>query len=376
MSTLPLQAELPSESAPPAPALAALLTSAAFAPIDSLGWLRITGADRVRWLNGMVSNSIQSLRPGEGCYNFVLNAQGRIQADLTAWMLEDCILLETASPGTLATLLDHFIIMDDVELEVIESSIRAGILVAGPQALSIVASLGAANQQAAPCSSGSAESSPAAPTSELLLKQTAYAGSPVALLRAHSPLVPRFEIWSDPSTIALILEELHGTHAVLAEDADLEALRLLEGTPLYGTDIRNSESAKDLPQETAQTRALHFAKGCYLGQEIVERIRSRGNVHRTFTGFVLTGDLPPVGTHLTTEDAPDKPIGEFTSVAAIALPSGPLQIALGYIRRETLELGKTRNQPLVYPGGTAVPSSLPFPAAQLQTTQTPQSASH
>ena len=68
----------------------------------------------------------------------------------------------------------------------------------------------------------------------------------------------------------------------------LEALRLLEARPLYGRDI----TEKYLPQETNQPHALHFNKGCYLGQEIVERIRSRGQVHRIFTPFTLTGELP------------------------------------------------------------------------------------
>ena len=119
--------------------------------------------------------------------------------------------------------------------------------------------------------------------------------------------------------------------------------------------IRNTATAHDLPQETAQTRALHFSKGCYLGQEIVERIRSRGNVHRTFHGFQLTGTLPAPGAALTAEsDA--KPVGELTSVATIPLSAGPIQLALGYIRRETLD----RNLPLSYSGGTAVPIALPY----------------
>jgi folate-binding protein YgfZ len=130
---------------------------------------------------------------------------------------------------------------------------------------------------------------------------------------------------------------------------------MLEGTPLYGTDIRDRE----LPQETGQTRALHFAKGCYLGQEIVERIRSRGNVHRTFSGFRLDGELPVAGAAL---EADSKQVGELTSVAAIPLPEelgGTVQLGLGYIRREALD----RGLPITYTGGTAQPVSLPFSAA-------------
>ena len=111
----------------------------------------------------------------------------------------------------------------------------------------------------------------------------------------------------------------------------------------YGTDIRNTESAKDLPQETGQTHALHFAKGCYLGQEIVERIRSRGQVHRQFTQFKLTGSLPTLPAPL---EANSKPAGELTSAAAI----GDTIYALGYARREALDT----HQPLTYPGGTAL----------------------
>ena len=112
----------------------------------------------------------------------------------------------------------------------------------------------------------------------------------------------------------------------------VEQLRILEGTPAYSVDI----TAKDLPQETNQMRALHFSKGCYLGQEIVERIRSRGNVHRTFSGFVLRNAGPTAGTPLLAEG---KEVGEITSVAAgSSLPgAGEKVLALGTIRREVLD---------------------------------------
>ena len=130
---------------------------------------------------------------------------------------------------------------------------------------------------------------------------------------------------------------------------------MLEGTPLYSVDIRDRE----LPQETGQNRALHFAKGCYLGQEIVERIRSRGNVHRTFIGLRVEGELPAVDSKL---QADGKDIGELTSVASIPVPGteGAVQLALGYVRREALD----RASPLLYPGGIAIPASLPFPSAE------------
>ncbi len=329
-------------------ALTALLTSAAFAPIGDLGWIRVTGSDRVRWLNGMVTNSIQSLTPGQGCYNFVLNAQGRIQGDLTAFALEESLLLETGSSQveTLLAYFDRFIIMDDVELTDL-SAARSGLLVAGPGAPALLTTL-----------LGELPS----PLSCLNL---VFHGESLTLIHAHSPLVPRFELWAAPETITLLTTTLRDRKLPLATPESLNQLRLLEGAPLYGTDIRD----KDLPQETATvttpSRALHFAKGCYLGQEIVERIRSRGNVHRAFSGFLLTGDLPSAGTPLTAADTPDKPVGELTSTAVIPLPSGAIQVALGYIRREALD----RNASLTYPGGKATPASMPFADAQSQNTE-------
>jgi folate-binding protein YgfZ len=339
--------------------LRAILTGAAVNPLNDLGWLRITGPDATRWLNGMVTNAVNALAPGEGCYNFLLNAQGRILGDCTIYRdptpEPPAFLLQTdaSQVDAIQEHLDRFIIMDDVELAKVNDR-QAGILIAGPQALRTVHQLGGT-----PCSTA-ADDVPLRAT--LQLKQTAYAGSRVTLIRAYSPLVPHFEIWANPEVLAAISDEL--ARAPTVTPTALEALRILSGTPRYGVDIRNTDKVHDLPQETAQDRALHFSKGCYLGQEIVERIRSRGSVHRTFTGFLLTGDPPPAGTELSAESAP-RPVGELTSITSVpraaidlsAQPDAkPFQLALGYLRREVLD----RNLPLSYPGGTAVPASLPF----------------
>ena len=354
----------------PDPGLHALLTGTAFAPLEDLGWLRITGGDRTRWLNGMVTNSIESLRPGDGCYNFILSAQGRIQGDATAFALPDSLLLETGRSRipALVTLLDRFIIMDDVELSPLSQSQsqpdRHGLLLAGPHAPTLLSSLGLPSTSAPP----------------IHLASHLWQGAPVDLVYAHSPLIPRFELWAEPAIIALLSSALLEAGAIQASASSLEALRLLEGTPLFGIDIRDRE----LPQETTPagtpSRALHFSKGCYLGQEIVERIRSRGNVRRTFSGFLLSGDLPLAGTPLFSEASPDKPldgpqakpVGELTTVARLLLPHGPAQLALGYIRREILDRGAK----ISYEGGTAVPATLPFPIAFSPETPAGLPASH
>jgi len=332
--------------------LAVVLETAGYSPITDRAFLRVSGSDATRWLNGMVSNSIQAIEPGEGNYNFVLNAQGRIQGDATIYREPGdgatTFLLQTddSQLETIHQHLDRFIIMDDVELTPVGGF--SGVLVAGPEASSVVAALGTANDRAAACSPGAQ----VPPTQSVKLKQTIYAGAPVWLIQAFSPLIPRFEIWSDPTTIASILAELEEARAVQASSAVLEYLRILEARPKYGVDIRD----RDLPQETAQNHALHFAKGCYLGQEIVERIRSRGQVHRRFTAFRLTGELPAALP--APLEAGGKPAGELTSAALVPLAEGLVLLALGYARQEAVDA----KLELTYSGGIAVPQRDPHTA--------------
>ena len=329
--------------------MAAVLRAAGVAPLVDTGWIRVTGPDATRWLNGMVTNNVQSLQPGEGCYNFLLNAQGRIQGDCTIYRdpltekPEFLLETDTSQIDAIQQHLDHFIIMDDVELADISGQ-RSGLSLAGPQAAALLDQIGLT----------------AASYEPMRLQSVGWRGTSVVALHSHSPLVARYELWADPASIAALTKELIVAGAIQVLPEALEQLRILEGTPRYGTDIRNSETAHDLPQETGQTRALHFTKGCYLGQEIVERIHSRGAVHRTFSGFELTGPLPAAGTFLQAEG---KPVAELTSVASIQLGEsgttgghGPAQLALGIIRREALD----RKLTLTYPGGTAAPIALPY----------------
>jgi folate-binding protein YgfZ len=309
------------------PQLEALLHGAGIAPLDRTGWIRVSGEDRARWLNGMATNSVQQLAEGTGTYNFFLNAQGRIQADGNVFATSDDLLIETSRSqiATLIAYLDHYIIMDDVELADV-SDTQHGLTLAGPLAASLLAQIGLAPEG----------------FKELEARKLQWNSATITLIRIYGPLVPRYELWSDSAeTVEALRKGLEDSGAVSCEPGSMEWLRILEGTPLYGTDIRD----RDLPQETNQNRALHFSKGCYLGQEIVERIRSRGSVHRTFTAFRLEGALPAPGTAI---ESRGKAVGELTSVAEIQL-DGSRQFALGYVRREALE----RREPLQYPGGTA-----------------------
>jgi folate-binding protein YgfZ len=301
--------------------------------------IAVTGADRLRWLNGMVSNAVQSLAEGEGNYSLILNAQGRVQGDGYVYRTADALLIDTdRSQGErLYAHLDHFIIMDDVELRALDAS-TTSIGFAGPKAAQVLASLGldVAGMEA------------------LHIAAATVAGVPVTVVRAYSVLVPRYEVWFAPEHAAAVWSAALRAGALPVGVEALESLRVLEGTPRYGSDITD----RLLPQETGQARALNFNKGCYLGQEIVERIRSRATIHRRLTHFALDGALPAAGTELTTPAEPGgtpQKAAELTSVAACFLPGLPAGYAIGLARVEALE----RRLPLAYDGGTATPLDKP-----------------
>src|SRR6202011_756955 len=104
-------------------------------------------------------------------------------------------------------------------------------------------------------------------------------------------VISHYVLWTETGHIPALWQALAAAGAKPAGAAALETLRIVEGIPAYEVDIQS----RDLAQETAQTRALNFTKGCYLGQEIVERIRSRGAVHRQFSAFLVEGTLPDCG---------------------------------------------------------------------------------
>jgi folate-binding protein YgfZ len=321
--------------------LTALFEAAGFVPIMDRAFLRVTGSDAARWLNGMVSNSIQTLQPGEGNYNFLLNAQGRIQGDCTVYRettaepAEFLLATTAAQVETIQKHLDHFIIMDDVELTPAYAD-EAGLLILGMDAAAVLGGLGL----------------PAMEPLRLVHADTEH--GPVLLLTPAGGQIPVYELRGAAATIGGLR---NASQIPEVSSEALEFLRLIETRPLYGQDIRNTETARDLPQETAQAHALHFAKGCYLGQEIVERIRSRGQVHRRFTAFRLTGELP--ATLPAPLEAGGKPAGELTSAALVPLAEGPTLLALGYVRQEAVDA----KLELTYPGGVAVPRRDPHPAS-------------
>ena len=293
-----------------------LLSGCGLYDLSDRARIAITGGDRVRWLNGMVTNNVRDLAPNHGVYAFLLNAQGRIQGDLYAWNLGDSLMVDTEG-GQRERVLAHFdkyIIADDVEVADASASLTS-IGVAGPQARVVLETAGIHAPDLAPLEL----CSPRCDCACGCLQCT--------LVRGEDFAGPSYEVWLTPDKRKSTWDTLIAAGAKPAGAEALELRRISFAIPRFGVDIRE----RDLPQETGQERALNFTKGCYLGQEIVERIRSRGAVHRLFTAFAAEGASPEAGAAIL---ADEKEAGEITSSALLPLAGGDRAVALGYLRRE------------------------------------------
>jgi folate-binding protein YgfZ len=296
--------------------------------------IAVTGADRVRWLNGMVSNNVRDLAPGHGVYAFMLNAQGRIQADLYAFQRGESLLVDTerGQQDKILQLFDRYIIADDVEIADINAKLTA-LGLTGPEAHAVLERAGIAVPDLA----------------HLQFAGVTWQQKTITLLHSGEEARESWQIWAAPEHVGELWEALRMAGARPAGTAALNLFRISRGIPQFGEDIRE----RDLPQETGQTRALNFTKGCYLGQEIVERIRSRGAVHRQFTAFAVEGMLPEPGAKILPGEKEEKEVGEITSSAILPLPAGDRPVALGYLRREAagkdLRAGAAKLKPASLP---------------------------
>jgi aminomethyltransferase len=296
----------------------ALLSQCGVYGLNARAKVLLRGYDRMRWLNGMITNNIRDLAAGRGVYAFLLNPQGRILGDLYAYNRGDSICLDTdeSQLAKILEIFDHYIIMDDVEVENISQGLKA-VGVSGPKSSEILRAVGIEASELQP----------------LEFRDSQWKQIPITAFREEHEKRESYQIWLAPEHAQQLCNVLiqHGATAI--SDATLELYRVALGIPRYGQDIRE----RDLPQETEQARALNFSKGCYVGQEIVERIRSRGAVHRTFTGFVFEGSSSAIGTKIQVDG---KDVGEITSVAALPTHHGVQNVGLGYMRREAASLGK------------------------------------
>lgn len=282
--------------------------SAALADLSSRGRLIATGEDRKRLLHALTTNQIEKLTPGQGVYAFFLNAQGRVLADAIILCRENDLLIsvEPQVCGKIYAHIDRHIIADDVTLADVSES-TSELAVEGPNAAAILAELGAV-----------------LPTEPFGF--TDWDGISVVLASATG--VPGYRLLVPAEAKASLMDSLAAAGAVPAAVEETETVRLEHGTPRYGVDFTESHIA----QETGLAHALNFNKGCYLGQEIVERVRSRGHINKVLTPLeVEAASAPAPGAKVAVDGAE---AGEITS--ATHSPRSRCVCALAYIRTAAL----------------------------------------
>jgi tRNA-modifying protein YgfZ len=298
------------------PGYNALREHAAWLDLSDRGKLRATGDDRTRFLHAMSTNHVEQLKPGEGCYSFFLNAQGRILGDVNLLCFGDHLLLDTEAETRrkLFEHLDRYIIADDVTLEDATDRI-ATIAVEGPESAAVLRKMGIVAFPEAPYSTISWNN----PWGDATVARLSSTGADGYFL-----LVPAER--KDEA-----IAELSAAGAIPATKEDARIVRIENGRPRYGEEI----TERYLVQETGQLRAVHFSKGCYLGQEIVERVRSRAQIHRVLRKLEIdTAEPPAPGTKFKSGDAD---AGEI--VSAVFSPASQQAVAMAYVRVPFAEPG-------------------------------------
>jgi folate-binding protein YgfZ len=318
---------------------AALRHGAALVETSHTGRILLTGADRRSYLQGLLTNDIEALRPGTGCYAAMLTAQGRMMTDMHVLELGDSILLELPAHVTavIRDHLDRFVFTEDVKVEDVTGT-RGAIGLYGPRALDVLIAAGTGG---------------GAPAQLFSSTHVRIAGADARLVRADAPGITGFEIIADARDIAAIELALLGSGAVRAAEADVEIVRIESGRPLFGADA----DADTIPLEAGlEDRAISRTKGCYVGQEVIVRVidRGHGRVARRLVGLTFSVDaaIPAAGAALT---AGAKAIGRITSAGfspALARP-----IALGYVQRDFAAPGTAVS---VEGSGEALVAALPF----------------
>jgi len=289
----------------------ALRASAAWLDVSGRGKIRATGEDRQRFLHAMCTQPVETLRPGQGTYAFFLDPQGRIQADAHLLVREDDVFIET-EPEAAETLVQHlerFIIMDDVTLENVSASLAA-VALEGPGAIEIAASLFGQ------------------------LPGEAEAGTEaegVVIVRNSLTGQAGWRFIIETGRRADLVNRIESAGAVAATAGEFRAVRVENQVARFGEDFFDT----NLPQETQRLEAVSFTKGCYIGQEIVERVRSRGQVNRVLVGVELETDkAPAAGSAVMFEGAE---VGRLSS--PVYSPALGQVVGFGILRRQAADAG-------------------------------------
>jgi glycine cleavage system T protein len=330
-------AQVPARFSVPCQEHAAVRNAAGLFDLSFRAKFAVTGTDRVRFLQGMVTNDVKNLAPGHGIYAAMLNPQGQILVDLRIYCTEDRFLLDTDTDLRAKAMqwVQRHIIADRVMLEPLEIYPLA---FQGPRSRPLLEKTLHLDLPA---------------MQEFDHFQTNYAGFPVRVVRASSTGEEGYEIWVGEKGLLGVWGAACGqapTYEMLPCGVEaLESLRIEAGIPRYGPEL----SEDTLLLEAGLLNAVSFTKGCYVGQEIVERTRTRGHVNWTLVGLIVRApEAPAPGEKLTSAG---QEIGEVTS--ACVSPTLGQTIALAYVRREVAEPG---TQLALASGPTAEITTLPL----------------
>jgi len=276
---------------------------------------RVGGEDRVAFLQGMLSNDVQRLAPGHGCHSLLLTEQGKIVADAVVLALADAVVLDARGSGIAraADALARYIVADDVELTHDDTTHAVGIF--GPRAADALASL-------------AIESAPDRPYAHVAVERD---GGTLRVARIPQPGAGGFFCIVPEEAVEPWWRAARERGLAAAGFAAFDTLRIESGVPAYGVDVGPDTIALEAPLEDA----ISFRKGCYLGQEVIERVSARGHVSRKLVPLTIDAEAPPSAGDVVF--AGDKEIGRITSAAWSWRLAKP--VALGYVRREYVAPG-------------------------------------
>ena len=313
--------------------LIALRTTVGLLDLSHRSRLCLTGADRVKFLHGQVTNDVQRLRVGEGCYAALVNAKGKMHSDLHIYRLADELLLDF-EPGYTAAVterLEKYIITDDVQL--LDAAPHYGLLsVQGPRAAEAITALGLPWPLPEKPLSFSALADPTLGQLYLMRRAAPHGvppsgGAVPEPAQAGTPNTTGFDLFIPTAALGAVFDKLLAATKSLGGRAcgwhALETARIAAGLPRFGQDMDET----NLPPEAGlEARAISYSKGCYIGQEVIARIRTYGQVAKTLRPLHLPADLPAPPARGDKLSVGDKEVGHLTSV----IPGH----ALGYVRKE------------------------------------------
>jgi folate-binding protein YgfZ len=287
--------------------------------------LCLTGADRQRFLNGQVTNNVRDLNVGEGCYAVLVTAKGRLQSDLNIYCLAQELLLdfEPGLSARIAGALEKYIIADDVQ--VLDAAPHYGLLsVQGPKSGEVLNQLGLGLSL---------------PNQRMTFSRVSESAfGEIYCMNQPRSQGPGYDLFVPAAGLGAVADRLFSASKAVGGRAcgwqALETARIEAGVPRFGADMDETNLA---PEAGIEQRAISYTKGCYIGQEVVARIRTYGQVAKSLRGLLLPDDLPalpPKGEKLFHGD---KEVGYITS--AVASPAFRRNIALGYARRECNQPG-------------------------------------